>query len=252
MSDFYKDRVALVTGGGTGIGRATALAFASAGARVVVAGRSVAACDKTAAQIRAIGGIALSLSCDVSDEEQVVRLCERAAGELGPVDVAFLNAGVGTGASIVEQDVESFERVMGVNCTGLMLCLKHLLRRMLERRRGAIVANLSVHAHRSILEGTVAYTASKHAAWAITKLAAIESACHGVRVNAVSPGPVHTDMLVRTAEISGGVQGWADRLPMKRVGQPSEVAEAVLWLCSPSASFINGAAVPVDGGFLAI
>lgn len=252
MNDYYNGRVAMVTGGGSGIGRTTALAFARCGARVIVAGRSVAACEETAHQIRVMGGAALPISCDVSDEQQVAMLCERAAKELGPVDIAFLNAGMTTASSIVEQDAKSFEQVMSVNCTGLMLCLKHLLRPMYERQTGAIVANLSVHAHRSILEGTVAYTASKHAAWAITKLAAIESASHGVRVNAVSPGPVRTEMLIRSAEVSGGIEHWADRLPTKRIGLPNEVADAVLWLCSPSASFVNGAALPVDGGFLAV
>lgn len=251
MSEKFKNQVALVTGGGSGIGQATALAFARAGASVVVAGRSASACEGTVQQIRESGGTAMGISCDVSREDQVAALCEQAAAEFGAVDVAFLNAGIGTASLIVEQDIESFENVLRVNCTGLMLCLKHLLRPMNSRGKGAIVANLSVHAHRTILEGTGAYTASKHAAWAITQAAAIESARHGVRVNAVSPGPIYTDMLVRSAEVSGGVGMWADRLPMKRVGQPAEVAEAVLWLCSPAASFVNGAAVPVDGGFLA-
>ncbi|MDA8453247.1 SDR family oxidoreductase [Acidovorax sp. GBBC 3334] len=251
MSGIYGGRVALVTGGGSGIGRATALAFARAGARVVVAGRSLGACEETARQIRDGGGASLAVACDVTSEPQVVALCERAVDAFGEVDAAFLNAGIGTAGAIVDQDVAEFDRVMAVNCTGLMLCLKHLLAPMYRRGTGAVVANLSVHAHRSILEGTSAYTASKHAAWAITKVAAIESARHGVRVNAVSPGPIHTDMLVRSSEVSGGIQGWAERLPMQRVGQPYEVAEAVLWLCSPSASFVNGAAIAVDGGFLA-
>ncbi|MDO5693458.1 MAG: SDR family oxidoreductase [Pseudomonadota bacterium] len=252
MNEFYRDKVALVTGGGTGIGRAAAEAFASAGARVVVAGRSEAACADTTTAIRAKGGTALSISCDVADENQVMRLCERITTEMGDVDVAFLNAGVGSGSAIVNQDVDTFRMVMAVNCTGLMLCLKHLLRKMYARKAGAIVTNLSVHAHRTILEGTVAYTASKHAAWAITKLAAIESAVHGVRVNAVSPGPIHTDMLARSSNESGGMNTWAERLPIKRVGLPHEVADAVLWLCSPSASFINGAAIPIDGGYMAL
>ena len=251
MNAFYKDRVALVTGGGSGIGRATALAFARAGARVVITGRTPSSCEDTAREVRNLGGASLALPCDVSREDEVIALCRHTAENFGAVDVAFLNAGIGTAASIVDQDIERFEQVMRVNCTGLLLCLKHLLRSMQPRSAGSIVANLSVHAHRTIFEGTAAYAASKHAAWAITKAAAVESAPHGVRVNAVSPGPVHTDMLVRSSAVSGGIDGWAARLPMKRVGQPSEVADAVLWLCSPEASFINGAAVPVDGGFLA-
>lgn len=252
MSECYKGRVALITGGGTGIGRATALAFARAGARVVVAGRTLESCEETARQVRTAGAHGLALPCDVGDEEQVVNLCKQAKSEVGPVDFAFLNAGIGSDGAIVDQDVESFERVLRVNCTGLMLCLKHLLRSMHSRCAGSIVTNLSVHAHRTILEGTVAYTASKHAAWAITKSAAIESARLGVRVNAVSPGPVHTEMLMRSTATSGGVGAWAARLPIGRVGRPEEVAAAVLWLCSPEASFVNGAAIALDGGFLAV
>lgn len=251
MINSYVNQVVLVTGGGSGIGKATALAFAQAGARVAVAGRSLPACNETAALIHSLGGKSISIGCDISCEDQVKSLCERVENELGPIDAAFLNAGVGTASAIVEQDVELFEQVMRINCTGLMICLKHLLRSMYQRKAGAIVTNLSVHAYRNIFEGTAAYTASKHAAWAITKAAAIESARHGVRVNGILPGPIHTEMLIRSSAISGGVAGWAERLPMKRVGLPAEVAEAVMWLCSPSASFISGSAIPVDGGFLA-
>jgi NAD(P)-dependent dehydrogenase (short-subunit alcohol dehydrogenase family) len=247
----FEGRVVVITGGGAGIGRATALSFARQGARVAVAGRGLASCEQTADLIAAEGGVCLPVACDVTSEDDVIRLCADVERQLGPIDVAFLNAGIGTAAPIVEQEVDAFEAVLRTNCTGLMLCMKHILRAMYGRRSGVIVNNLSVHAHRTILEGTGAYTASKHAALGLTKAAAVEAAAHGVRVNAVAPGPVSTDMLVRSSAVSGGVEAWAQRLPMKRIGRPEEVANAVLWLSSPKAAFVNGAVVNVDGGFLA-
>ncbi|MDA8443713.1 SDR family NAD(P)-dependent oxidoreductase [Paracidovorax valerianellae] len=248
----FAEKVVLVTGGGTGIGRATALAFANQGAHVAIAGRTFSSCNETAQMILDAGGIGFAVACDVSIENDVMNLVDEVERRLGVVDIGFLNAGVGAAAAIIDQDIDDFEAVMRTNCTGLMLCMKHLLRPMYERRSGCIVNNLSVHAHRTILEGTGAYTASKHAALALTKTAAVEAAPYGVRVNAVSPGPIGTEMLQRSSAVSGGMNAWADRLPMKRTGEPHEVAQAVLWLCSSQASFITGAIMPVDGGFLAV
>lgn len=247
----FTNQVALVTGGGSGIGRATASAFASSGARVVVTGRNLVSCIETVDQIRDEGGFALAMACDVTCEAEVAALIGQVENQLGPIEIAFLNAGIGTSALITEQSLEEFESVMRTNCVGLMLCMKHLLRSMYERGRGTIVNNLSVHAYRTILEGTSAYTASKHAALALTKAAAVEAGAYGVRVNAVAPGPISTEMLVRSTEVSGGIGVWAQRIPIKRVGRSEEVANAVLWLSSSNASFINGAVINVDGGFLA-
>lgn len=248
-----ENRIALVTGGGSGIGREAARAYANAGATVVVCGRRANACEETVALLRRDDPqcTAAAHRVDVTDASDVARLFEIILSDYGRLDAAFLNAGIGIAGTITDQPLEAFERVMRTNCTGLWLCMKQALRIMLSQGSGAIVNNLSVHAKRTIFPGTAAYTASKHAALGLTKMAAIESAEHGVRVNGVAPGPILTDMLKASVEVSGGVEGWASMTPQGRVGEPRELAQAVLWLSSDLSSYVNGAVLNVDGAFLA-
>ncbi|MEQ8286596.1 SDR family oxidoreductase [Thalassospira sp.] len=248
----FTNKSVLITGAGSGIGRAVALSFAQAGADTILTGRREATCEETADLIReATGKHPLVVACDVSREEDVSHLFSRLDAQFGALDIAFFNAGIGAAGRISEQELGDFQTVFKVNCIGLWLCMKHCLKRMEQQGSGVIVNNLSVHSMRTIFEGTAAYTASKHAALALTKSAALESAAYGVRVNGVAPGPIMTEMLVQSADTVGGVEGWASRIPQGRVGQPEEIAAAVQWLASDAASFVNGAILNVDGGFLA-
>lgn len=248
----FINKKALITGAGSGIGRAVALAFARGGAETILTGRRQASCDETAKLIEnKTGKRPLVVTGDVCCEEDVSNLFGQIDTQLGSLDIAFLNAGIGASGRIAEQEYEDFQAVFRVNCFGLWLCMKHCLSRMEQQGFGAVINNLSVHSVRTIFEGTAAYTASKHAALALTKSAAIEVARHGVRVNGVAPGPIMTEMLLQSSDTVGGVEGWANRVPSGRIGSPDEIAEAVKWLASDSASFVNGAILNVDGGFLA-
>lgn len=245
-------KTVLITGGGSGIGRATALAFAERGMTIILAGRREASCAETAAMAAAVKPDCktITIGTDVTDPGSVERLFAKISDQCETLDIAFLNAGTGGAGDIIDQPYDAFSHIFAVNCTGIWLCLKHCFAAM-RGRGGAIVTNLSVHASRTIFTGAAAYTASKHAAMALTKAAAIEGAALGIRVNGVAPGPVLTDMLVSSAELTGGIDAWARRIPENRVGRPEEIASAVVWLSSEDASFVNGAILNVDGGFLA-
>lgn len=244
-------QTALVTGAGSGIGRATAIAMAAAGARVVLAGRSQQRLHETAETIESQGGTALVVATDVRDDGQVERLVQTTLAAFGGLHIAFNNAGVSAHGNLTDLTVSDFDDVFATNVRGLWLCMKHELMAMREAGQGAIVNNLSIHSRRTVFHGVGAYTASKHAGVALTQSAAIEAAAYGVRVNAIAPGPIATDMLTASSAIVGGVEGWAARIPSGRVGETHEVAAAVMWLASPAASFVNGTVLPVDGGFLA-
>ncbi len=242
--------VAVVTGGNTGIGRAVALAFARAGASVVVAARRAAEGRETVEQIHALGGRACFIATDVTQTSSVASLMTEVAGTFGRLDYLCNNAGFeGAKAMVHEQTETDWDTVLAVNLTGVWLCMKHALPHMLKRGRGAIV-NIASSFSLVGFPGLAAYTASKHGVIGLTKTAALEYARQHIRINAVSPGAIRTDMRTR---LNAGDQEAearvAARYPTGRIGMPDEVAEAVVWLCSDAASFTTGHNVAIDGGF---
>lgn len=251
MSSF-EGKVALVTGAGSGIGRASALAFARCGARVVVADVDAAGGAETVRQIEAAGvGEGRFVAADVTNEAQVSGLIATCVEVFGGLDYAHNNAGIGAlPAALHETERVSFERVLSVNLVGVWLCLKHEARVMLQHGGGAIVNTASL-AGLIGFPMNVAYSASKHAVIGITRTAALEYAQSGIRVNAVCPAFVKTPMVDGLVAVGGprmSLERLATMQPMGRIGTPDEVAAAVTWLCSDAAAFITGIALPIDGG----
>lgn len=244
-----KDRVAVVTGGASGIGRATALAFARAGAKVIVIDRDAAGGEHTIGEVRNAAGQGLFIRADVSIAEEVERALGNAASVYGHIDFAFNNAGVeGAGATTREYDEREWDRVIATNLKGVWLCMKHEIDKMPDRG-GAIVNCASVAGLVGFSEEP-AYVAAKHGVIGLTKAAAIELATRKIRVNAVCPGAIDTPMLHRSTP-GDELADYVENTPQRRVGKPEEIAEAVLWLCSDAASFVTGVALPVDGGWVA-
>ena len=244
----FENKVALVTGAASGMGLATAHAFAEAGAAVVLADFREDAVKTEAHKLAAAGHNAIAIRCDVSDEEQVESMVNRAVAEFGGLDAAF-NAGVMARiAPTAESTREEWDRVIGINLRGVWSCMKYELRHMQSQGGGAIVNNASVGALTGN-PGIGSYIASKHSVVGLTRTAALEYIKYGIRVNAVNPGLIDTK--VGRDVVSGDEKAYeeiAKHVPIGRAGRPEEIASAVLWLCSPGASYIVGHALTVDGG----
>jgi NAD(P)-dependent dehydrogenase (short-subunit alcohol dehydrogenase family) len=250
METIFKDKVAIVTGGASGIGRATSLAFAKQGAKVAVVDWKEN--DEMVDLIKELGSEAIFIKCDVSKAEEVKAMVAEAIAAFGRLDYAFNNAGIeGTQANTLECTEQNWDKTIGVNLKGIWLCMKHEIPELLKQGKGAIVNCASV-AGLIGFAGLPAYVASKHGVVGLTKTTALEYAKLGIRVNAVCPGVIQTPMIDRlTGKTKEAIEQFTGLEPMGRFGLPEEIANAVVWMCSDEASFVTGHAMTVDGGFVA-
>lgn len=252
MTKQFEGKVALVTGAGSGIGRASALAFAREGAKTVVADVVVEGGEETVRMIKEAGGEALFVKTDVSKAAEVEALIQKVVETYGRLDYAHNNAGIeGTMAPTADCTEENWDRTISINLKGVWLCMKYEIPQMLKQGGGAIVNTASV-AGLVGFQGLPAYAASKGGVVQLTRVAALEYAKAGIRVNAVCPGVIRTPMVERL--LSGQPEaeaGFIAMEPVGRMGKPEEIAEAVVWLCSDAASFVTGHPMVVDGGLVA-
>jgi len=250
METTFKNKVVIVTGGSSGIGKATALLFAKKGAKIVIAD-----CEEDNEILHLIvgtGAEAIFIQCDVSKDTDVKAMVEKTIDVFGRLDYAFNNAGIeGTSAPIQDCTEENWDKTIGVNLKGIWLCMKYEIPEMLKQGKGAIV-NCSSVAGLVGFQGLPAYVASKHGIIGLTKTAALECAKLGIRVNAVCPGVIQTPMIDRlTGKNQDAIEQFTGLEPVGRFGQPEEIANAVVWMCSDEAAFVTGDAMAVDGGFVA-
>jgi NAD(P)-dependent dehydrogenase (short-subunit alcohol dehydrogenase family) len=252
MATELEGKVGLVTGGTSGIGRYTAVAFAKAGAKVVVAGRREVEGTETTELIRAAGGEGLFVRADVSKTAEVEALVQRVVERFGRLDVAFNNAGIeGVWVPIVRQSEEDFDRTININLKGVWLSLKYEIKQMLKQGGGGAIVNMASTMGLVGSAGAAAYSASKHGVIGLTKAVALETARSGIRINALCPAAIETSMSERLFGAPQVHKAVVGRHPIGRFGKPSEVAEAVVWMCSDRASFMTGQSLVLDGGFLA-
>lgn len=246
MSEQMNEKIVIVTGGSSGIGRATAVAFAKAGAKVVVAARRVNEGEETVKQIADGGGDAIFIQTDVTQETEVKTLVDRTLEHYGRLDCAFNNAGAGKGVRLVDLTEAEWEQEIAVNLKSVWLCLKYQIPAMLKSGKGAIVNMASQGAILGV-PNYAAYGAAKGGVVALTRAAAAEYAAEGIRVNAVSPGAIETELWANAP--AGMMEQVAAGIPMQRVGQPQDIAAAVIWLCSDAAGFVTGQNMAIDGGY---
>jgi NAD(P)-dependent dehydrogenase (short-subunit alcohol dehydrogenase family) len=252
MTAELKGKVALVTGGTSGIGREAAVLFAKAGAKVVISGRREKEGNETISLIRAAGGDGLFVRSDVSRAAEVAALVQKTVEKFGRLDVAFNNAGIeGNWVPIVEQSEQDWDRTIDINLKGVWLCLKYEIQQMLKQGGGGAIVNMASVAGWIGSAGAATYCASKHGVMGLTKAAALETARSGIRVNVVCPAVIETPMGERLFGAPDKNKFALGLHPIGRFGKPLEVAEAVLWMCSDRASFMTGQSLVLDGGFLA-
>jgi NAD(P)-dependent dehydrogenase (short-subunit alcohol dehydrogenase family) len=246
-----KNQTVLITGALTGIGRATALAFAREGTRLIVSGRRDEAGAKLVTELRQLGTEAEYVRADVSSEKDVQNLVEQTIKRFGRLDVAVNNAGTeGKPGPLVDQTVESYTETFNANVLGTFLGLKHELKVMIPQKSGSII-NVSSTLGQTTAPGASIYAATKHAVEGLTKTAALEAASTNVRVNAVAPGPIDTGMLDRFTGTADRKAALIAGVPLKRIGRPEEVAQTILFLASDNAPFITGQIIGIDGGKMA-
>jgi NAD(P)-dependent dehydrogenase (short-subunit alcohol dehydrogenase family) len=250
METTFKDKVAIVTGGASGIGRATAFAFAKKGAKVAVVDWKEN--DEMVDLVKELGSEAIFIKCDVSKTAEVQAMVAKTIAAFGRLDYAFNNAGIeGTQANTSDCSEENWDKTISVNLKGIWLCMKYEIPEMLKQGKGVIVNCASV-AGLIGFAGLPAYVASKHGVVGLTKTTALEYAKLGIRVNVVCPGVIQTPMIDRlTGKTKESIEQFTSLEPMGRFGLPEEIANAVVWMCSDEASFVTGHAMTVDGGFVA-
>lgn len=246
-----ENKVALVTGGTSGIGKATAIALGIAGAKVVFSGRREEEGENTANSIRQSGAECLFVRSDVSSESEVKALVQKTVESYGRLDCAFNNAGIESPSKpLHEQSIEDFDKLMAINVRGLFLCMKYEIQQMLTQEAGVIINNSSMGGLIAF-PGISPYHASKHAVMGLTRSAALDYAKQSIRINAVNPGIIATEMMDRLSTTGTSPEQFASIVPMGRMGKPEEIAATVVFLCSDAASYITGQPIVIDGGYTA-